>query len=238
MNALLNNLNPLDAKRKHGRPNPIKKLTLTGLDQKTNINTLVKLAEENPFLEFGFLYNATPNGRNRFPHKDWLALALPFLSGRSCLHICGYGARKQLLAGELTELTRHTPRVQVNGTLSTREAFTASRCVDTLITQHTHENATLLRLQARNHSILVNSSGGKDVFTDRDLLHTHKKIGIAVGSDDHDICAKRRAARPLSKPGAWIDLKDSLRVDDWFNEMAAKRAVSAFANGLDTIDLW
>jgi hypothetical protein len=230
MSAQFKNLVPFDARANQERLNRIKKLTLTGLDTQTDIPAMQALAAAHPFLEFGFLYSATTNGKNRFPHKNWLSLVLPLFSGRASLHVCGYMARKQLLAGELASITKHTPRVQVNGDISMEEAFLVCARVETLITQHTKENMPLLRLPVRNHSILVQNTSDERIFTDRALLHTHKKIGFSVGSTGQDIGEQRDIAKPLSKPGSWLDLKESIRVDDWLNELAVRRAITSFVN--------
>ena len=96
-------------------------ITLTGADERTDIDALVELVRTNPLVEIGLLYTATPEGRPRYPSRAWLRDAATALSGRCAIHVCGGGTRRELLAGELGDLTRHAPRV-LNGILGVEEA--------------------------------------------------------------------------------------------------------------------
>ena len=73
----------------------LNKVTVTGADDRTNIDELLKIADEYPFVEFGILISKSSTGnRPRFPSVTWIeefatacleSKILPNVAG----HICG-----------------------------------------------------------------------------------------------------------------------------------------------------
>lgn len=205
-------------------------VTLTGADEGTNLDALVGLIS-TPGVEIGLLYTDTPEIRNRYPSRKWLAEAVRRLSGRCALHVCGRGARAALLAGDLIDLTAHTPRVQVNGVLGLDEVMLLASRVETLITQHTEANAHLLNSQAANHVVLVDGSGGRGVLpVEWKRPATQKAVGFAGGLGVHSLHAQSEAIRRVARGPYWLDMEASLRVNDWFNidraELTIKMALA------------
>lgn len=209
----------------------IKKITLTGVDEQTNVDKLVQVSATYPCVEFGFLYTTTPEGRNRYPSFEWLAETLPRLNGCAALHVCGSHARAQLGIGRLNDLIRYTPRVQVNGILSIDEAeMLATRSgVQTLITQHTVKNAPLLTVKASNHCILIDESGGRGKSPmDWTPPDSTKPIGFAGGLGDDNLAFEMSRISPMAKLGAWIDMEGKLRTNDWFDLALAEKCAQQF----------
>lgn len=207
----------------------IQRITLTGADERTQIEDLAYLLDNFPEVEIGLLYTATPEGRQRYPSRNWLATAVSALSGRVALHICGRGARRELLGGFLSDLTRHAPRVQVNGRLEVAEVEVLARLVGTLITQHNAANASLTQAVALNHALLVDSSGGRGVSPDAWLApETDKVVGFAGGLGPDNIQVEYPRIERVAKPGAWLDMEGKLRVNDWFNLAMAHRCAHLF----------
>lgn len=201
-------------------------ITLTGADERTDLDALVKLVCFNPLVEVGLLYTATPEGRPRYPSRAWLREAAETLDGRCAIHVCGSGAKRELLAGELHDLTRYAPRVQLNGILSAKEVEQACRQVDTLITQHHLGNDHLLGVQARNHQLLLDGSGGRGISPiSWKPPYTSKLVGFAGGLGPDTLSTQLPRIADVARDGAWVDMEGKLRVDDWFSvELAAECA--------------
>jgi hypothetical protein len=196
----------------------IERITLTGADERTDIDALVQFAHRFPEVELGLLYTATPEGRPRYPSRDWLARAAAALSGRVAIHVCGGGARRELLEGRMSDLTRHAPRIQVNGLIEVEEAERLAALVATLITQHNEANSHLLQVRARNHALLVDASGGRGVSPDLwQPPSTDKATGFAGGMGPANLATEYQRIAGVAKPGAWSDMEGKLRVEDWFS---------------------
>lgn len=205
----------------------IERITLTGADESTDIDALVQMSNDFPDAEFGLLYTTTPEGRPRYPSRDWLVNSATKLSGRVAIHVCGGGARRELLAGHMADLIRHAPRVQVNGKLTVEEAETLASLVGTLITQHNDTNKDLLQVRASNHVVLIDASGGRGVSPSQWVPPvTDKAIGFAGGMGPDNLEHEYRRIEPLSKAGAWSDMEGKLRVDGWFNLALARRCAA------------
>jgi hypothetical protein len=207
----------------------IQSITLTGADERTQIEELVYLSDNFPEVEIGLLYTAKPEGRRRYPSRDWLAKSARALSGRVAIHICGGGARRELLGGFLSDLTRHAPRVQVNGRLDVAEVEVLAQLVGTLITQHNDANAQLTQAVSRNHALLVDGSGGQGLSPEVWVApETEKVVGFAGGLGPENLRGEYRRIERVAKAGAWIDMEGKLRVEDWFNLAMAHRCANLF----------
>lgn len=92
----------------------ITKVTVTGADDSVSPRSLVEIAEEFPFVEFGILLSKNQLGCTRFPSSAWLqelqtvCNSLPKFGLNLSGHICGRWVREILLGrwplDELTEL--------------------------------------------------------------------------------------------------------------------------------------
>src|SRR5262245_39658023 len=87
----------LSAARQASRHMNIQRITLTGADEHTDIDQLVEFSDRFPQVELGLLYTVTPEGRPRYPRRDWLLRAATALSDRVAIHVCGGGARREML---------------------------------------------------------------------------------------------------------------------------------------------
>ena len=205
-------------------------ITLTGADERTDIEQLLAFVNSNVFVEIGVLYTATPDGRNRYPSKVWIEQLLHLLRGRGALHVCGAGARRQLLAGELRRLTRHVTRVPVNGFITPHEAVQLASVVPNLITQHNGFNADLVGLAIPNHSLLVDSSGGRGISPKLWIAPEcpSKPVGFAGGMGPDNLAAELHQISPLSTQTTWVDMESRIRTNDWFDLALANRCAQIF----------
>lgn len=202
----------------------IGKITLTGADERTDVQDLVRLAHDYPEVEIGLLYTATPEGRPRYPSRHWILHAATALSGRVAIHVCGRGARHELSEGGMADLIFHAPRIQVNGRIEAAEAEWLSSLVGTLITQHNESNTQLLDVRAPNHVLLMDASGGRGVspeaWTPPD---TPKLIGFAGGMGPDNLAVEYPRISQVARPGSWSDMEGKLRENDWFSLRLARQ---------------
>lgn len=81
----------------------ITKVTVTGADDSISPRSLIEIAEEFPFVEFGILLSKNQIGCTRFPSADWLrgledcCNSLPKFGLNLSGHICGRWVREILL---------------------------------------------------------------------------------------------------------------------------------------------
>lgn len=79
-------------------------LTVTGADDSVDPRELLRISEDNPFVEWGILLGLGDEGRPRFGSARWLQGLLDVRSSgpmRLCAHLCGHPAR-EILTGEST----------------------------------------------------------------------------------------------------------------------------------------
>lgn len=214
-------------------------VTLTGADERTDIEQLVKLTADHPFLEIGLLCTATPDGRNRYPSLAWLLTASSALAGRCAIHVCGRGARQQLLDGALASLVDNARRVQVNGIVQPFEVPNLARRVPILISQHNDKNRGLANARlATNHCVLVDGSGGTGRSPERwERPMTHLQVGFAGGLGPDNIGSELAQIHAVAEGNYWIDLEGKLRTDDWFDLTLCERFLSALTETRNTRQL-
>jgi hypothetical protein len=208
-------------------------ITLTGADEHTDLEQLRALVAAYPCVEIGLLYTTTPEGRCRYPSREWLIKAARTLSGRVALHVCGADARRELREGYLVNITAHAPRVQVNGRVSAEELPILAQRVNTLITQHNQLNEGLLGVPVANHALLIDGSGGRGVSPSSwGMLDTPKAVGRAGGLGPDNLADELRDYALSARPGAWVDMENKLRKSaggldldgfDWFDIEVAQR---------------
>ena len=198
-------------------------LTVTGADERTDRDELVKLDAE-----IGLLYTETPEGRNRYPRWEWIE-ETSHVMPRASLHVCGRGARAKLMHGELN--VAGFQRIQVNGGISSLEVeqICAMYPQHIIITQHNDPNAHLLSVRSPNHAVLIDGSGGRGISpAEWSQPETPKSVGFAGGLGPDNLTTELNKIRAIARPGWWADMEGKLRVDDWFSVERAIECVSEF----------
>lgn len=200
-------------------------LTLTGADSRTDEDDLFNLACEG--VELAFLYTHDPENRPRYPSATWIESVSSRIPGHA-LHICGARARQELITGRLERLTCHFNRIQVNGTLTPRDVEILCGWLNSkvIITQHAPANVELLCVNARNHALLTDASGGRGILpTAWDRVYTTKPVGFAGGLGPNNLCEQWPKIAAAAQPGSWIDMENALRTGDWFDVRKAMQVV-------------
>ena len=88
----------------------LKYVTITGIDEKIDINTLSTLSEKYPFVEWGVLISESNQGNPRYPVLDgqWIRDLVDFKKycwANISFHLCGEASRK-LFEMDMTPFTR------------------------------------------------------------------------------------------------------------------------------------
>jgi len=207
-------------------------ITVTGVDEGTSFEDVQFLAGM-PHTEVGFLYTKAPEGRNRYPSREWLARAMPLASGRAAIHICGGKARAELLAGDLGDLVSHAARIQVNGCIKVAEVERICSLYPghVVITQHKQENARILAVEASNHALLVDASGGRGIAPEGWARPaTTKQVGFAGGLGPASLPTELPLIQAVATGDWWVDMEGNLRTEGWFDAVLAAKAISIFNN--------
>lgn len=208
-----------------GSPSCSPFLTVTGADEKTDVAALAKLDAE-----IGLLYTETPEGRNRYPRWEWIRETSLELR-RASLHVCGRGARAKLMEGSLP--VSGFQRIQVNGLLEIPDVRHLCRLYPrhTIITQHTPKNRYLMAVNAENHVLLVDGSGGRGISPESwRQPDTAKVVGFAGGLGPDNLADELQTISRIARPGWWVDMEGKLRVDDWFSLELAGQCCAQFSS--------
>lgn len=201
-------------------------ITVTGADEHTDLSALADLD-----CEVGLLYSATPDGRNRYPSKEWIIKASKTLPV-CAIHICGTQARAMLIAGQLQSLVQFALRIQVNGRVE--EETLLSVCAQfphqTIITQYVEGRGSALSAPASNHALLVDASGGRGVSpAGWQRPATDKCVGFAGGLGANNLTVELSRIRAVASGAWWVDMEGKLRTrDDWFSIDEARKCVESF----------
>lgn len=114
----------------------LKRVTITGADNQTDIRALLDLSAEFPFVEWGILVSQRSEGSFRFPNRVWMETFAARVSEREVavsMHVCGEWVRK-LLRGRLDWDELPAPirivadRVQIN--THAQEHYSTARFMD------------------------------------------------------------------------------------------------------------
>jgi phosphoribosylanthranilate isomerase len=196
----------------------IRNVTFTGVDAHARIPLLP------PNCEIGVLFTAKPEGRNRYPSRSTLHNLLTEMKSWNCaLHVCGREAKQLVMAYMAHDLTHLVQRIQLNGThtIGEIEAVCEMYSDHEIITQHTQNNIHLLEVQAPNHAILVDASGGRGLSPGEWVRpDTKKRVGYAGGIGPDNIREEHAKICAISSrfENVWIDMEGKLRDDDdWFD---------------------
>ncbi|MBU2772437.1 hypothetical protein HMI48_00455 [Acidithiobacillus ferrooxidans] len=219
-------------------------VTLTGVDEKTDIDQLVTLSEENPYVEWGFLYSPKRQGApGRYPSVSFLVQALdvlpPFV--KIALHVCGNGV-DDLLGGESVacsladQVITRSGRLQLNFNhrkkpidLHRLAALIAGHDRLPVITQIHGGNSDvrdglldIFGFHPKNHEMLFDASGGcGQVAAVLEQPVPGARCGYAGGIGPNNIVARVYAINAIvGELPTWIDMESSLRSAsdaDWFD---------------------
>lgn len=207
--------------------------TLTGVDERTDLDKVAELSHAYPVAEWGVLYSPKQQGKpGRYPSAEFIAGAFWQLPQhvRVALHVCGQGVddllREEKVVSKLVAMVGiRGGRIQLNFNAA-RDGVSVSALHDllnrlpslTVITQHNCANENLWQELGRhpNHAILFDSSGGRGVLPTKWPAMLPVPCGYAGGLGPAnldralDALAQVTGSRPF-----WTDMETNIRTMDW-----------------------
>ncbi len=225
----------------------LKRVSLTGVDDKTNIDDLVTLSEQFSFVEWAMLYVPHNEGAPRNPTAIWrnkLISAQP--KGYLATHLCGDLAFRQLFDDELPADIRLVNRIQLNinaryETFNTDEVLEVYRrsllLGPDIILQHNQTTAAPVQLflselkdyQRDKIHILFDESRGTGTVPDSWSLPPELEgafYGFAGGINPDNVISTLEQVKLLGTD-YWIDMESGIREDNQFSIEKARRVLQA-----------
>jgi hypothetical protein len=219
----------------------LNRVTLTGIDERTNRDMLWRLAQQFPFAEFGVLLSQSREGNEpRYPSRAWVDDLVEFASPDLKLagHLCGTWARDAANGSFLWAVLRNRQfwrfdRLQINGVgtndLSPARTKNLERIASvtgkTLITQvlgwWPFEQGSAPGLE-----FLLDESGGEGIpLRNFSPIPPGIRGGYAGGIGPHNVRAVLQLlTSQQSDAEFWIDCESQIRTDGWF-DLDKSRAV-------------
>lgn len=217
-------------------------ITLTGVDEKTDLPRLREISEEFPDVEWGVLYSTTSK-KNRYPSKKFINFFVNEIKGiRTSVHYCGAVCRNFIdLSLENYDDYIFGNRVQLNfNSKKTKIDINQLKLVletpwdqlqDGIILQYNQSNAELIEnlvenLNEKNNlNILYDPSGGRGIeqlsWPKYDAFKfLNAKFGFAGGINVDNVEEVCQHIIEQNAPSTkfWIDMESSLRDEnDWFD---------------------
>lgn len=220
------------------------KVTITGIDERTDLHELCWLSDEYPFVEFGVLLSKNREGKEpRYPSRKWIDDAVRgYIDDDVQLagHLCGSFARDHLIwAINRNDQFRRFGRIQLNGLRAygstVKEIDQLSEETNkTFILQVSHWNSFSGTAPQHGVEFLIDNSGGRgkplEYFTEPP---TGIRGGYSGGISPSNIQSILEIlADPKTDTPFWIDMESGVRTDDWFDINKAGECLkiaSAFA---------
>ena len=217
----------------------LEKIVFTGIDERTDINSLIELQSQYPKIEFGMLSSKTwkENKNNRYPNPIILK-KMRGLNLNLSLHLCGELARRTIKENDWKTVKEFFgkeldlfQRIQLNVIGSkVKSNYSLPNLGKEIIIQQKNifdmpvfQNV-LLNERVENVSVLFDTSGGrgkyKKDFDVYEIEHqSNIKMGFAGGiNTDNCLDVISRIESNLSKDiSFWIDMETGVRERDWFS---------------------
>lgn len=213
-------------------------VTITGADDTTDIQQLVNLSAEFPFVEWGILVSKSEEGNTRFPSRTWIDRFGEAAKARRlkvAMHLCGRWMR-ELLAGDLAwedlpSVSHFAQSFQfnVNGTALPESPtgflvkLAQRKALRTFIFQITTASEPFARLvESKDFNVmgLYDNSGGKGKSPAAGWpspLDVPFPMGFAGGLGPDNVLDqldKINAACGDQPYITWIDMEGRIRTDD------------------------
>lgn len=211
----------------------INRVTITGVDERTDLERLALLWRRFKFVEFGVLLSKSSAGNKpRYPSTEfmnWIVRMVP--RDHLALHVCGEYSRvtfqgQNLLRKEFLLLGAFG-RIQFNNvgeTINPNEAnseickLEQEETIFPLNKRSTENSLIMANRLDKSAALLHDSSGGRGVTA----LH-NKPIpgfynGYAGGLGPSNILAQlENINKVVGDSTIWIDMESKIRTDDWLD---------------------
>lgn len=204
------------------------RVTLTGIDNKTNVSDLVELSKEFPFVEFGILVsknNTNADIENRYPNIFKIR-ELKDKNLKLACHLCGSIARNIIQKNDwkgIIEILGDDfdifQRVQLNvmGVQPFSHEIVFPRGKSFLI-QLKNETSLYDFYKDKFYNVFgfQDNSGGRGIFEDYWKIED-RYFGYGGGLSENNVEMVIDKLNLLTYNNYWIDMESSIRTDDWFD---------------------
>ena len=223
----------------------IRRVTISGADDHTDVGALKALRHEFPFVEWGILLSKNAPA-DRYPTIPWVSNLLRSDINVS-FHLCGDYAR-WCMAGDMESVGRligRVSRVQINGFSGFHlpDLYAARLFPDVeFILQCSHneawDHAVSLRDRYRNVTMLWDPSGGEGrrFFETKYPSQASIEFGLAGGISDQNI--DEALSHATKTQATWVDMESGVRTGNRFDLSKVRTVLSKCALLLDNKTLW
>jgi len=203
-------------------------VTITGIDERTDLQQLLELQDRYPNIEWGVLYSFNRQGQHpRYPSQEWINKLLVHMKNkrlRCALHICGSAVGDFLEGnGYIVMLADNFPRVQLNFNIGRFDISTIRIGIQRaknrqVITQHNEKNTELWKdlTMCNNHAVLFDQSGGYGIAPRE--WPKHLKViscGYAGGLGPDNLAEQLPMIDNASEGNRyWVDMETKVRDND------------------------
>lgn len=223
----------------------LKYVTLTGVDDKTDLHQLISLSVKYPLVEWGILYSPKQQGLGgRYPSVDKLQHILSTIPSdvKIALHLCGSSvpglfSGDELVVDLVNTVAKRCGRVQLNFTHNSGKVDIKDisnllyNLPDlTVITQHNLANDSVWKnlLGHKNFNVLFDSSGGRGI--ERNIWPAPLPVpccGYAGGLGPDNLARQLPVITDAAaQEPFWIDMEGKLRdKDDLFDLTKAEECL-------------
>ena len=205
----------------------LNRVTFTGVDDKTNIEDLLYLANKYPFVEFGILVsknNSNSGEVNRYPNLTILKRLKNKGLNLSC-HICGSIARQIVQKNDWSELEKLLGkdieifnRFQLNVSNIHKFSREISFREDKDFIIQLKEDISLYDSYKDFPNVFgfQDNSGGLGKFEDN-WMDSDRYFGYAGGLSAENVEKVVEDLLIVNNADFWIDMESSVRTNDWFD---------------------
>lgn len=188
-------------------------ITFTGVDDRTNLNRLDRIARSYP-VEWGILFS--PSNRDaRYPCTQAVEEMLSVAGGKAA-HICGGFAKRaaKLDVDPYIPLARFD-RTQINGKIIPRDQL-HQLAQDYGVEVILQSREDVFPDQDGRSTFLYDASGGTGVFPTRVPAHPGYFVGYAGGMGPETVL-DYLAMIEAEDGSFWIDMENRVRSNGWFD---------------------
>lgn len=226
----------------------INKVTISGADDRVNIENMISIQKQYPFVEWGILISYQRSGSNRYPSASWID-KLPYELDIS-LHLCGAVCRSFLANPNMESIEAingdHWSRVQLNLSLKDKDYFQelelvvrfAEKTSKGIILPYNKGNQPNIdKILSRgelpeNIHFLYDSSGGRgtEIKSFNKPLPTYTGYAGGLSPDNvFDTCDLLTNMYEW-EDNIWIDMETGVRTDDKFDLDKVRSVLSKSQN--------
>jgi hypothetical protein len=214
----------------------IKTVTITGADDKTDINKMIELSNKYPFIEWGILFSVSKQGNTpRYPSINWITKLLDagFEHNMSfSAHLCGEHSRNaieytdgdsDLLLDIIYGYSFIFNRVQLNFNARNLkidyDTFSSFVCgTKTCIIQHNESNKIfcdeIIKMGCKVHFLYDGSGGRGNLPKEWKPKINGYFTGYAGGLNPENIAQELHHISTVNSDEIWVDTETGVRTND------------------------